>query len=311
MIQEQLMQLLIRRPSGVSTSSYTEASIKRVETALNKMEKWIERQSARPSARGSLDSATPTVASTRSRMYSSYASRKRTLIQASSRASTIIVEGIKRLTHRRMTDLKNFQEILEILHEVKLKFSNINSAELRLLGELPDLPSDEQEAEVIKVIAHETVMDKQMVRAMHEVFLNLMYANYWHLIDAGEVVPGTNEADVVLTSIKLALGSTSLMLTDFENIRVIISERVQHKKAQNARQSLVRASTVGSKSTDSWAESEAGLKSAESAAGTDAGTVRFAPGTKKGGSMVFQGQENITRSTDKQFFQIAQLGEYC
>mmetsp|Transcript_126735 Transcript_126735/g.224511 ORF Transcript_126735/g.224511 Transcript_126735/m.224511 type:complete len:882 (+) Transcript_126735:114-2759(+) len=247
MLQDQLMQILHRKEEDnkFHQDAPHEDSIKRVETALNKMEKWIERQSARPSASAAMEEGPMWGApsdSTRnskiSRVFSSVSAVRRMgskAAKASHRASHVIVDKIKRLTHRRLTDLKNCQEILEILSEVKEKFININSAHLRLLGELPDLPTDEQEAQVIKVVANDSIIDKQMVRAMHEVFLNLMYSNYWNLIDAGEVVPGTNEADVVLTSIKLALSSTKLMLTDFENIRVIISERVQHKERGAAR----------------------------------------------------------------------------
>lgn len=242
MLQDQLMQILRTKQSDEGIHHLHQESVARVENALNKMELWIERQSARPSSPGIGDSVDLEESEEKflSRVYSSARALKSlrqgvsSMAKASQRASVMAVDVVKRLTQKRLSDLRNCEEILDVLSEVKLKFAQINSAHLKLLGELPAMPSDEAEAEVIKVVANEDIIDKQMVRAMHEVFLNLMYSNYWHLIDAGEVVPGTNEAEVVLTSIKLALSSTKLMLSDYENIRVCISERVQHKGRRSA-----------------------------------------------------------------------------
>jgi hypothetical protein len=78
------------------------------------------------------------------------------------------------------------------------------------------------------LIKNEDYSDANMVQAMNEVFLNLVNSQYWKLIDAGDMVPGTNEAEVLLSSIKLAKSHHKAVLNDFEYVCVAMYEQV-HK----------------------------------------------------------------------------------
>mmetsp|Transcript_28786 Transcript_28786/g.53981 ORF Transcript_28786/g.53981 Transcript_28786/m.53981 type:complete len:1236 (-) Transcript_28786:77-3784(-) len=90
-----------------------------------------------------------------------------------------------------------------------------------ILGDLPkpaDMPfaSDHKNLKQILTIA---TPDIRMMRAMHEAFLNLLRRRYWLMIEAGDVVPGTNEAEVLLGSTRLAMISAACKLGDFSFIR--------------------------------------------------------------------------------------------
>lgn len=133
----------------------------------------------------------------------------------------------KGLTSASTGVLSEYSEIEQVLTEVKKTFSEVRPDHLKLLGDLPDLPTEEQEKEVMQIVENGVCEDMSMVRAFNEIFLNLVSCQYWKLIEAGEVVPGTSEAEVLLSSIKLALSSGDTGLTDFRFVCMGINQEVQ------------------------------------------------------------------------------------
>jgi hypothetical protein len=148
-------------------------------------------------------------------------------VRASIRDSVVAI--VDRLKHR-PGDLREKEEVKQILDEVKAKFGDIPGEHLKLLS-LPAVLYD-QEQLACELVANEDYTDSSMVQAMVEIFLNIVSSQYWKLIDAGEMVPGTNEANVLLASIKLAHDSSSkATLCDFEYVCYAIYAQVQRLSA--------------------------------------------------------------------------------
>merc|ERR1719401_604669 len=61
--------------------------------------------------------------------------------------------------------------------------------------------------------------DLPMLRAMNEAFLSILHSRYWKMIEDGDMVPGTNEAEVLVTSTKLALREAHGNLSDFKFVQ--------------------------------------------------------------------------------------------
>merc|ERR1719162_2710186 len=62
----------------------------------------------------------------------------------------------------------------------------------------------------------EKVVDPEIFKATNEAFLNMLKAQYWHQLDAGEFVSGTSEADLLLRSVSLAFTQAGHHLGDWE-----------------------------------------------------------------------------------------------
>merc|ERR1719487_2490333 len=61
--------------------------------------------------------------------------------------------------------------------------------------------------------------DLTMLRVLNEAFLAILQSRYWMQIEAGDVIPGTNEAEVLLISTKLALRDSHCNLADFKYLK--------------------------------------------------------------------------------------------
>lgn len=149
---------------------------------------------------------------------------------AASSAVQFAQQAICKLKNKKGSVLYDNNEVLKDLEEARERLSDIPTAEnIGMLGDVArmnigDLEFEEQLADILRKTPS---MDPSMVRAMHEVFLNLVNTSYWRFIEAGDVVPGTNEADVLLCSIKLSLGSQERRLHDLRNIQNQLRKHLQ------------------------------------------------------------------------------------
>lgn len=75
-----------------------------------------------------------------------------------------------------------------------------------LLGKVDDM---------IELIEKQWV-DEGMAKVVNSVFLQLVYNNYWKLIEEGELRPGSAESEVLMTSVRVSLSPYRTDLIDFE-----------------------------------------------------------------------------------------------
>jgi NhaP-type Na+/H+ or K+/H+ antiporter len=94
----------------------------------------------------------------------------------------------------------------------------------RNMGCLIDLPpmtlADTAGTDLVNCITDENPLkDARMIRVLNEAFLAILHSRYWMHIEAGEVVPGTNEAELLLASTKLALREVQFNLADLKYLK--------------------------------------------------------------------------------------------
>lgn len=58
--------------------------------------------------------------------------------------------------------------------------------------------------------------DVGMAKVVNEIFLSMVYKNYWKLIDDGNLRPGSPESEVLLTSVRVSLSPYRADLADYE-----------------------------------------------------------------------------------------------
>jgi len=61
-------------------------------------------------------------------------------------------------------------------------------------------------------------VDAGMAKVVNQVFLSMVFQNYWNLIEEGELRPGSPEAEVLLTSIRMSLSPYRADLVDFNYV---------------------------------------------------------------------------------------------
>ena len=67
-------------------------------------------------------------------------------------------------------------------------------------------------------------MEPGLARAVYRMFHNPVESNYWHQMEAGNLRPGSDEAEVLLTSIRVA---QSPVLPDLGDLKALSSGLVE------------------------------------------------------------------------------------
>jgi len=117
-----------------------------------------------------------------------------------------------------VNDMSPAAAIVQVYQSRKDRYERIKKeGSFPLLGELPPVPQPEVEAEMIRLVELGN-SDEEMQSAMNESLLALVYSQYWAQIDEGEFVTGTNEAEILLTSAKLAMSSRHTSLVDYPEV---------------------------------------------------------------------------------------------
>lgn len=115
-------------------------------------------------------------------------------------------------------DILSTDELIKLVEKAKERHAKLPES---ILGDLPkpsEIPFAKDHMKM-KLIMTTSTPDLKMMRAMHEAFLNLLRRRYWVMIEAGDMVPGTNEAEVLLASTRLATISSACRLADFLFVR--------------------------------------------------------------------------------------------
>lgn len=113
------------------------------------------------------------------------------------------------------------QHVLGELHDAKEQVAAIPKELLQHLGDLPEVPDYACNMELRNLVLSKEC-DPSLLWATNEALLNLVFSQYWAQIDTGDVVPGTNSAEVLLTSVKLALSNCHAQLADYEFIQLFV-----------------------------------------------------------------------------------------
>lgn len=122
------------------------------------------------------------------------------------------------------TCMVNLQAGHIIVHEVEEQKGLVRRMapkDLFQLSELPALPLMEQEQQMYSLVS--TYMtDPALQRAVNEAFLSMVRSQYWKMIEHGEFVSFSNEAEHLLTSVTLAFSQTHYDLNDWSFIEPFI-----------------------------------------------------------------------------------------
>jgi len=156
--------------------------------------------------------------------------------------SSAVVAAASAIRQSTCVDVVSAPCLLAEARELKKKIDNIPQKYVELLGCLPELATFSEEEVFDKDMIVDDV-DPKLLWATNEAMLNLVYAKYWDLIDKGDIVPGTNEAEIILTSVKLALSNCRGNLADFRFIRLFVQIPMSNALWDSA-QTIQKAATM-------------------------------------------------------------------
>jgi hypothetical protein len=108
-------------------------------------------------------------------------------------------------------------KLIRELEEVRYAYSKLSKEDLSLLGTLPDMFLCLKEPQLIELVS-QTPIDWLRAEAVKSAMLNLVHAQYWHLLETRDLSPGSFEARVLIASISLARSQFNGELTDFHYI---------------------------------------------------------------------------------------------
>jgi hypothetical protein len=95
---------------------------------------------------------------------------------------------------------------------------------LARLPETRDLCSEDY-TEMVTLLTDQWV-DIGMSKVVNSAFLNLVTANYWKLMESGDLRPGSKESEINLTSIRVSLSQYSCDLRDFKTVRQLLHQEI-------------------------------------------------------------------------------------
>jgi hypothetical protein len=101
---------------------------------------------------------------------------------------------------------KEYAVLLESINESRSGLMGKQLQHDNLLGKIDG---------IIGIIEKEWT-DEGMAKVVNQIFLTLVYNNYWKLIEEGELRPGSPESEVLFTSIRVSLSPYRANLVDFE-----------------------------------------------------------------------------------------------
>jgi len=124
---------------------------------------------------------------------------------------------------------EHFQSNKDLIDEFlsrKEEHASIPDVDLRYvlcrLPETRDLCSGDY-VDMVNLISDQWV-DIGMCKVVNTSLLNLVLCNYWKLMEAGDLRPGSKESDMLLTSVRVSLSSYSCDLQDFKTVKALLDQ---------------------------------------------------------------------------------------
>jgi len=106
-------------------------------------------------------------------------------------------------------------EICDSFRQHLAKFKDLPEQDLKLLGELPK-GNILGKIDHLLTIVEDAPPNRSMAKVINKAFLSLVMQSYWKQIEAGDLQPGSAEAEVLFTSIRVALSPLKADLMDFD-----------------------------------------------------------------------------------------------
>mmetsp|Transcript_21741 Transcript_21741/g.40384 ORF Transcript_21741/g.40384 Transcript_21741/m.40384 type:complete len:1398 (+) Transcript_21741:86-4279(+) len=119
--------------------------------------------------------------------------------------------------------MQPMSDLLDEYAEVKMKFNMIPQESLKLIGDILAMPiiDMEQDHPLMNMMTN-SPMNEALLRALNEGFFACLRSIYYKLMETGDIRPGSDEADVLLNSISMALHASYKDLLDFSFVSPFI-----------------------------------------------------------------------------------------
>jgi len=117
-------------------------------------------------------------------------------------------------------DPRRMEKIIECFEQAKLDYyeCEVDQHMLDLL-DMPDVEWSEEWCQVVKDAVRLTPPDGHMQQTVNEACLSIVRGQYWQQIDNGDFIAGTNDAEMLLSSVSYAFKYTRRRLADFSYLR--------------------------------------------------------------------------------------------
>lgn len=115
----------------------------------------------------------------------------------------------------RLTDAQDNEELVKKVKRAEAHWQRIPHSSLKLLGELPEPNLLGQVDGMVELLKSGDEVDFGMARVVNKAFLSLVSRKYRGLITSGYIRPGSAEADLLMTSLRVATGQNRVDLIDF------------------------------------------------------------------------------------------------
>jgi len=112
-------------------------------------------------------------------------------------------------------------ELVQDHQQAKMEYYAIPQHQKDILSEIVDMPMVERE-DAMRMMAETNTPDPQLTHAVNQAFLALVQSEYWHKIEAGEFIEGSNHAEKLLASISYAIPEAASGLTDFDYLMEVL-----------------------------------------------------------------------------------------
>lgn len=108
-------------------------------------------------------------------------------------------------------------ELIQEFRDLKAVHGQYAPEDTKFLGTLPHnhMLGDIEDC---LLIVDKTQIDFPMAKVVNKTFLSLVQSNYWKAIEAGNLRPGSDEVETLLTSIRVAQSPLSAFLSDYEYV---------------------------------------------------------------------------------------------
>lgn len=122
--------------------------------------------------------------------------------------------------------MQPMSDLLDEYAEVKMKFNMIPQESLKMMGNIIDMPVlDMEEDHPLISMMTTGCLNEALLRAMNEGFFACLRSTYYKLMESGDMRPGSDEADVLLNSISLALHASYKDLLDFSFVSPFVVKK--------------------------------------------------------------------------------------
>jgi len=109
--------------------------------------------------------------------------------------------------------------MVKAFEQAKMEYDNeVDNQALEVL-DMPNVHWSEEKAQQVKDCVNSTEPDGHMLQAINEALLSLIRAQYWHQIEAGDFTAGTNDAEMLLSSVSFAFKFSNRRLADFSFLK--------------------------------------------------------------------------------------------